>query len=398
MKNKRLLCFNVHYSPESFGGATIVAEELNTLLVNDHNWEILVLTTRSDENFLPYHILKYATKNVTVVSVNIPKDKLSEEELYNNPKLEPILTDLFEWFQPDIVHGHAVQNIGFNFGAIAKKHDIPVVLTLHDCLWICSKQFMVNNHGRYCNQKVIDPNICLYCVENLSSLLERKRFFYDASTQIDKFLFPSTFHMNLHVENGLPFEKCFVNKNGVTFPKTSFEKNSLKRVRFGFIGGPGFIKGGEIIKEAFKNLEGNYILKLVDAGLKLNHSWESDFHAWGLESHQFEIIEPYDQSTIDDFFGEIDVLLFPSQWKESFGLTVREALVRDVWVIATNGGGTIEDISSDPIYLKNAICQCLTKDWSNFHNSFKSDVTNYIMQAKELSNFYHELVSNHEST
>ncbi len=37
------------------------------------------------------------------------------------------------------------------------------------------------------------------------------------------------------------------------------------------------------------------------------------------------------------------MLLFPTQWK-SFGLTVREALIRDVWVIATDAGGVVEDI------------------------------------------------------
>jgi O-antigen biosynthesis protein len=38
------------------------------------------------------------------------------------------------------------------------------------------------------------------------------------------------------------------------------------------------------------------------------------------------------------------VLLFPTQWKESFGLTVREALARNVWVITTDAGGVVEDI------------------------------------------------------
>ena len=42
--------------------------------------------------------------------------------------------------------------------------------------------------------------------------------------------------------------------------------------------------------------------------------------------------------SIDEFFSSIDVLLFPSLWKESFGSTVREALVRDVWVIASDAG------------------------------------------------------------
>jgi O-antigen biosynthesis protein len=38
-------------------------------------------------------------------------------------------------------------------------------------------------------------------------------------------------------------------------------------------------------------------------------------------------------------------LLFPTQWKESFGLTIREALARNVRVITTDAGGVIDDIS-----------------------------------------------------
>jgi glycosyltransferase involved in cell wall biosynthesis len=57
------------------------------------------------------------------------------------------------------------------------------------------------------------------------------------------------------------------------------------------------------------------------------------------------IVPAYTQDTMEAFFAGIDVLLFPSQWKESFGLTVREALARDVWVIATEGGGPADAIA-----------------------------------------------------
>jgi len=45
---------------------------------------------------------------------------------------------------------------------------------------------------------------------------------------------------------------------------------------------------------------------------------------------------------MDDFYAEIDVLLFLSQWKETFGLTIREALARGIRVIQTDSGGTTE--------------------------------------------------------
>jgi glycosyltransferase involved in cell wall biosynthesis len=56
-------------------------------------------------------------------------------------------------------------------------------------------------------------------------------------------------------------------------------------------------------------------------------------------------VPAYNQNTIDDFFCRIDVLLFPTQVKESYGLTVREAILRNVWVITTDAGAAAEDIT-----------------------------------------------------
>ena len=318
--------------------------------------------------------------------------------------MESFVKDAIKLFKPDIAHGHAVQNIGFNFANVLNEDSIPVVVTLHDCLWLCERQFMVNNYGRYCNQVKIDSNVCLYCTDNPSLLKERDDFFSRTYKFVDKFLFPSEFHMNLHLQNGFETHKTAVSKNGVTFPKKTYERKPSQTVRFGFIGGPGYIKGGELIKEVFRELEGDFILKLVDAGANLDQSWKQAFAAWNLEKDRYEIIPGYTQDTIDDFFSEIDVLLFPSQWKESFGLTVREALVRDVWVIATNGGGTVEDIRdgvngtviplvSSPLALEKAVKNCVNKNWNGYSNPYKSDITSYVHQANELNNSYTDLIS-----
>jgi glycosyltransferase involved in cell wall biosynthesis len=66
-------------------------------------------------------------------------------------------------------------------------------------------------------------------------------------------------------------------------------------------------------------------------------------HDWNVAG-RIDIVPAYTQDEMDAFFADVDVLLFPSQWKESFGLTVREALARRVWVIATEGGGPGEAI------------------------------------------------------
>ena len=54
---------------------------------------------------------------------------------------------------------------------------------------------------------------------------------------------------------------------------------------------------------------------------------------------------------MDAFYAGIDVLLFMSQWKETFGLTIREALARGISVIQTDSGGTTEHAAADPALL-----------------------------------------------
>jgi glycosyltransferase involved in cell wall biosynthesis len=108
-------------------------------------------------------------------------------------------------------------------------------------------------------------------------------------------------------------------------------------------------------------------------------------------------VPAYAQDTMDDFFAGIDVLLFPSQWKESFGLTVREALARDVWVILTDSGGAVEDvvdgengtiipITDDEGPLRAAVMQVLAnpKRLDGYANRHKGRIATFDTQADEL--------------
>ena len=91
------------------------------------------------------------------------------------------------------------------------------------------------------------------------------------------------------------------------------------------------------------------------------------------------------------------MLLFPSQWKESFGLTVREALARDVWVIATESGGAAEEIvpgvngdlipmGKDPGPLARAVERLLDQAprLDGYANPFKAGLATLPDQAAEL--------------
>ena len=198
-----------------------------------------------------------------------------------------------------------------------------------------------------------------------------------------------------------------VNKNGVTLPIHKLEKRKSDVIRFGYVGGKTSIKGVHLILEAFRlhNFE-NTQLCVVDNMINLGAKSFYDQDFAGIQNYQ--IVPAYNQNTIDQFFAEIDVLLFPTQWKESFGLTVREAILRDVWVITTDGGGVVEDIidgengtiipfDSDAEDLSQAIRDVCARyqampDGAIIHLP-KKHIRSFVEQKDELEQMYQELLA-----
>ena len=81
---------------------------------------------------------------------------------------------------------------------------------------------------------------------------------------------------------------------------------------------------------------------------------------------------------IEDFYTDIDVLIAPSIWPESFGLVTREAALRNKWVIAADAGGLAEDIIEGetgfvfPMNDQKActlILEDLDKNWQQYKGS-----------------------------
>ncbi|MEO1694750.1 MAG: glycosyltransferase, partial [Pseudomonadota bacterium] len=247
--------------------------------------------------------------------------------------------------EPDVAHIHCVQDIGAGLISELSQRNIPIAVTVHDCWWICERQFMINTDQKYCHQTKIDLSVCRFCVPDIAFTRRRNDYLRRQLNACELVLFPSDFQRDLFVANDFAADRCRVNKNGVAMPAASFERTErpdATKVRFGFVGGPGPIKGAPQIVKAFRDIKRtDYELQVVDAARHIGHSW-TDSGGWQIPG-PVRFMPPYNAETMDDFFAGVDVLLFPSQWKESFGLTVREAMARGIWVIASDAGGLSQD-------------------------------------------------------
>ena len=404
--NRRLLVVNLHFAPHRFGGGTVVAESCARAMQRNHGWKVLVLTVVRDFNLPDYSLRRYSVDGLDVVAVvvNTEPDYLTD---YFNPRFDTIARKVIKAFRPGVCHIHAIQGMGVGWLDSLRKFQSRLAITLHDCWWLCERQFMINSDGAYCNQSAVSAEQCRYCVVSYDRMQARRESLLNALQYADLLLYPSQFHRDLHVASGIDRDRSVVNPNGINLPKPDYwEKQRVSRKLrsenvFGFTGGPGEIKGAPLIVRAFEGCSlDKYLLRVVDSAQNLGTSWRSA-DDWRSRI-RIEFVPAYTQEIMDDFFAGIDVLLFPSQWKESFGLTVREALSRNIWVIATDCGAPVEDIipgangtiipfDATDTDLRLAIEQAIRRDWRDYSNPYRHGLRSFDQQSAQLAALFEDL-------
>lgn len=338
----RIMIVNVHFAPESFGGATLVAEESAVRLARAGH-EVVVVCATGNRALSHGEMRRYEALDLPVVAIRHSGEHTIDGE-YDDPVAAARFREILDTVRPEVVHFHAIQMLGVSLVEAAQQVGIPTVVTLHDAWWLCERQFMVRPNGRYCGQEAIDPDVCATCVDIPSRSVARQARSLRILSGCARVLTPSAFWRDLMVASGVPSDRTYVNANGVSRPASGWQRpNRRGPVRLGFIGGLHPVKGYHQVVAALQSLpRTDFELKVVDATARIGGS-SFDYSNWDVPG-LVTVIPGYDRGTIDDFFGGIDVLLFPSQWKESYGLTVREAMLRGVWPIVTDGGGTVEHV------------------------------------------------------
>nr|WP_244216138.1 DUF535 family protein [Pseudomonas reidholzensis] len=403
-RTRRILSANIFFAPRSFGGATVVAEQMTRLLGATSRWQQFIFTALPSTEQPLYTLHRYEAQGAAVFGMGL-SENISQREIFENLATVPVFDAVLRSVAPDLVHLHSIQGLGAQLADCCARAGIPFVVTLHDAWWICGRQFMINNQGRYCGQTTVSLEVCAKCVDDAPLNDYRQKLLASTLKKANLLLAPSRFTKDLYIANGFDATKIRVNRNGIMAPGADYHKQPGQTLRFGFVGGNSTVKGIDLIVRAFATLDrADYELKVVD---NLLHMGFRSFNRHSIKiPGTVSIIPGYTQANMDEFFSGIDVLLFPTQCKETFGLAVREALVRDVWVITTHAGGAVEDIvdgvngtiiplSADERYLRQALAEILDNParFAQHRNTFKDSITLFSDQALELQGIYEEVLS-----
>lgn len=338
----RLLLVNLHFEPFTYGGATIVVRELaHRLAAAGH--EVLVVCAMEDPELHDYELHRYSVGDVDVVALR-PGRLATVVNNFDDDRMSERFRQILNAFRPDVVDFHAIQGLGVGCVEQAVTLGVPSVVTMHDAWWFCERQFRVRPSGTFCGVDVVTPQACAACATNLAVNARRQERAHEVLRGVDAVVAPSEYWADFVRHNGVPAERVHVSYNGVNHPRPGWRRpEHAGPVRFAYVGGNGAVKGSGILQDAFAGLDrSDYVLKVVDNEGNLGKStvYETQWRVRG----RLEFLPAYTQDDLDDVFGAVDVLLFPSQAKESYGLTPREALLRGAWVLASDCGGPVEHL------------------------------------------------------
>ena len=327
-----LMVVNVFYPPQAIGGATRVVHDnimdLTSLYGDDY--DICVVCSR--EGAEPYTVSAYMQDGIPVWAIGTP-DQHGTEMNARDPRMGEIFDNLLERLSPDLVHFHCIQRLTSSIADATRKRDIPYVITVHDGWWISPRQFLLD--PRTDQLELYD-----YKTLNTPEAPTRARSLWPALSGAQAVLAVSepfaALHRRCHVPN------VIVTENGVSrFPDVERHPHPAGRVRLAHIGGTERHKGLPRLRTAllamdFDNLE----LLVIDHALPQG---VVEHEVWG----NTPVIRKgkLPQSEVDALYAQIDVLVAPSLWPESYGLVTREALASGAWVIASDRGAVGSDVT-----------------------------------------------------
>lgn len=342
MRGPHVLVANVHFAPLTYGGATVVAEEVARALKNQWDYRITAVSTCEMTDLVPYAMICTEQAGIRCYLINLPPHR-SQVARYSNPQITERMMEILMVEEPDVVHAHCLQDLGTGPLEAAQDRGIPTILSTHDYWWLCERQFMVRVDEAACGQDPVQLEGCARCLTSRAAGRARRSHLDRVVAGVSQVTYPSRFAKDLAERSGFAKGKGRLWQNGIALPGRDFEhlrqsrRHGDGRFTFGYLGGPATLKGWPLIREAFAGIEREDFAVLLADGSRDGHWWRgvdlSDLPGdWRVQPR-------FEQAKMDHFYAGIDLLLFPSQWSETFGLVVREALARGIPVIQTDCGG-----------------------------------------------------------
>jgi glycosyltransferase involved in cell wall biosynthesis len=346
----RILHLVHQYLPEHVGGTELYTAWLtNGLSQRGHqvtvfcrrSVERVELTCRDDENGV--RVWTVATGPVTPVS-----------RFWTTFGQRYILNAFYrvmEQTQPNLVHIQHLMGLPVALTQYVQDLDIPFIITLHDYWWVCANAQLLTNYsqqvcngpqaylncGRCALARSAHPQFWLALPGLMSVLAWRNSLLRQVMQAARRLIVPTKFVGDWYATHGAPVDGLQVIPHGIPLaglqPRQTRQPN--KPIRFAYVGGLSWQKGVHVLIEAFNGTEKGAELWIA-GDEDADPAYATHLHT--LASENVHFLGKLTRAEVWEMLAQMDVLVVPSLWYETFAFVVSEAFAAGVPVVASRLG------------------------------------------------------------
>lgn len=309
------------------------------------------------------------------------------QETYDCPEADSIFRRVLREEQPDVVHIQHLHYFSANFVTIARSRGIPVVYTLHDYMLLCPRDgLMMRADGEICERPIATK--CADCIAHLplaaapappvpralrpgadallphtvareilrtrtasnpahphaAAIAERLDYLKRVLKDVDLFISPSEFLRDRFAAAGLiGADQIIVSDNGYEPSRYAPAARLLphRELRVGYVGTIAEHKGLHVLIEALNGIDDPRISCRIWGNLDAFIEY-SDRLRGLVNNPRTLLMGPVPPEAVPRVLASTDVLVIPSLWYENSPLTVHEAALAGIPVIASDLGGLAE--------------------------------------------------------
>jgi glycosyltransferase involved in cell wall biosynthesis len=337
---------NYHYLR---GGVETVYFQTSKIL-EKHGHEVIHFSTQNEKN-VSSKTSKYFIKERSYLDKNLLEKMKSSSGFVYSRESAKMIDELIKDEKPDIAHLHIFfGQLSSSILKVLKKHKIPVVMTVHEYKMLCPTYLMLRTDGticekcgdgnyKYCIQYKCNKGNTVYSTLMAAESLVRDKFI-PYEKYIDSFIFVSKFIYNKHME----YKPELKEKSRVIYNAFG---NSIKAYKdrnyFLYVGRLSREKGILTLIKAMEKFPDKE-LKIVGDGPQ--HKELQDYILLK-NLKNIELLGFHSGKSLDKLYQNADFLFMPSEWYETFGMTILESFSFGKPVAISNIGGMPEVLKNE---------------------------------------------------
>lgn len=340
---KILLINKFHYMRG--GSETYYFAQADALKAKGH--EVVCFAMRDDRN-LPCAQSEYFVPNVDYNNSAGLKSKINAGKNFFYSKIAAEkMEKLIEEEHPDVAHiGLLHRQITFSVVEVLKKHNIPVVMTMHDLIFACPNYTMLSN-GTVC-EKCLSGSV-INCIKNrcvkesisksaLAAMEKRYLLYKKYYDLIDLYITECDFYRELFKKANVTTSRIVTKTNFLPISQ-KYEFNPDYRDYVLYFGRFSQEKGIKTLLKAHKESGCKRHMIIVGAGPIKN---EIDDYIKKNKLNNIELPGAIYGEKMEGIIEGAKVIVVPSEWYENCPYALLQSLAKGKIVIASRIGGLPE--------------------------------------------------------